>query len=105
MPPKKMKRSILLEDDIDAAEAVTFQNITVTSKGGRTQTKRVKVDLNPRAHEATPPAEQSQEPQGPLANDIEMGELMPDAVPVQEPRHRKVRGRRHLSKYRSWTSM
>ena len=94
----------MFESDIDAAEAVTFQDVIVTSKGGRTQTKRLKVDLNPRPYEATPTAKQSQELEGSFANDIETGEPLPNAVPVQEPRCRKVRGRRPLSNHRPLTS-
>jgi hypothetical protein len=91
MPTNKKKRTMLMEGDIDAAEAVTFKNVTVTSKGGITQTKRIRVDLNPRIHEATTPAV---ELEGSFANDIEVCESMPDAVPVSDPMHRKVRGRR-----------
>ena len=93
MAPKK-KHTVMFESDIDAAEAITFQNVTITSKTGRTQTKRVKVDLNPRVHEPPPLPEQSPRPEGPFGGDIEMEGLMPDAVPVQELRRRKVRGRR-----------
>ena len=104
MAPRKNNRTVMFESDIDAAEAVTFQDVIVTSKGGRTQTKRLKVDLNPRPYEATPTAEQSQELEGSFANDIETGEPLPDAVPVQEPRRRKVRGRRPLSNHQPLTS-
>ena len=95
----------MFKSDIDAAEAITFKNVTVTSKGGRTQTKRVKVDLNPCVNEGTPTGEQSEEAGGSFANDIEMEELMPDAVPVQEPRRCKVGGRTPLSMYQALTSM
>jgi hypothetical protein len=96
MARNKKKRTILMEGDIDAADTVTFKNVTVTSKGGITQTKRIRVDLYPHVREATPPAV---EPEGPFANDIEMLDSMPDAVLVSEPRHRKVRGCRRLPKY------
>ena len=91
-----------MEGDIDAAEAVTFKNVTVTSKGGKTQTKRIRVDLNPLVHEATPPAVEPEgpfAPEGPFENDIEMRDSMPDAVPVSEPRRRKVRGRGRFPGY------
>ena len=103
--PKKNKRTVMFESDIDAAEAITFQDVIVTSKGGRTQTKRVKVDLNPRVNEGTPSEEQSEGAGGSFANDIEMEDPMPDAVPVQEPRRHKVGGRTPLSTSQALTSM
>jgi len=89
--PKRTKRDIMLETDVDAADEVTYEEVTVTTKGGRTQTKRVKVHLYPPVNEATPPVEEVQEPEAPFANDFEMGPPEPDVVQVQETRHRKVR--------------
>jgi hypothetical protein len=42
---RRRKRSVLLEDDVDAAEVVTFKNVTVTTKSGEKKTRRVKVAL------------------------------------------------------------
>lgn len=91
MGPRK-KRYIMLENDVDAAEAVTFKKVTVT-KGGRTTTKKVKVHLFPPEDEATPPVpvEQVPEPEATFANDFEMGGPEPDVVQVLERRRRKVR--------------
>jgi len=88
---KRTKRDILLETDVDAADAVTYEDVTYTTKGGKTKTKRVKVDLNPRVHHPTPPVQEPQEPEAPLANDFEMGGPEPDVVQVPEPKRRKVR--------------
>ena len=103
--PKKNKWTVMFESDIDTAEAITFKNVMVTGKGGRTQTKRVKADLNPHVNEGTPTREQSEEAGGSFANDIEMEEPMLDAVPVQELRRHKVGGRTPLSTYQALTSM
>jgi hypothetical protein len=87
MASRKNKRKIMVEDDIDAAEIVTFRNVTVTSSSGSTQTKRVMVELFPRVEQEVAPPAQSPEPEQSFATDIDMGDAMPDSV----PRHRKVR--------------
>lgn len=47
-PSKRRKRSsALVEDDLDAAEAVTHAHITTTTKSGVTKTKTVLVPLVP----------------------------------------------------------
>ena len=91
MGPRK-KRFIMLENDVDAAEAVAFKDVTVT-KRGRTTTKRVKVHLFPPEDQATPPVpvEQVPEPAATFSNDFEMGGPEPDVVQVPERRRRKVR--------------
>ena len=89
--PKRTKRDIMLESDVDAADVVTFEEVHITTKGGRTQTKRVKVHLNPPLHKEKPPIDELQETEAPFANDIEMDVLELDGVPVEEPRHQKVR--------------
>jgi len=50
----------MVEGDIEAAEVITFRNVTVTSSSGRTQTKRVMMELHPHVEEAMPPPEQLQ---------------------------------------------
>jgi len=88
--PKRRKRNIMLETDVDAAEIVTFETETYTTKGGGTKTKRIKVALNPQnvpAGDAGP----SSQPVDSVSNDMDMLEPGPDAVPCAEPKKRKVR--------------
>lgn len=53
-PSKRRKRSsALVEDDLDAAEAVTHARITKTTKSGVTKTKTVLVPLVPIAEKGS----------------------------------------------------
>jgi hypothetical protein len=81
----------MVEGDMNAAEFVTFQNVTVTSSSGSTQTKRVMVELFPRVEEEIARPAQSPEPEQSFANDYDMGDAMPEGIPDSVPRHRKVR--------------
>jgi hypothetical protein len=92
--PKKKKRNILLETDVDAADAVTFEDVTTISKGGRATTKRVKVALYPQEEiPQIPDAGPSSEPLDAFANNMDMGEPVFDEAPFAAPPRRKVRSR------------
>jgi hypothetical protein len=91
--PRRRKRNIMLDTDADAAEIVTFETETYTTKGGRTKTKRIKVALNPQNVPAGPSNDEagpSSQPVDSVSNDMDM-EPGPDAVPCAEPKERKVR--------------
>jgi hypothetical protein len=91
--PKRKKRNIMLDTDVDAADAVTFENVTVISKGGRATTKRVKVALDPEEIPQTSEAGRSSEPLDTFPNNMEMVEPVLDEAPFAEPTRRKVRSR------------
>jgi hypothetical protein len=87
--PKRKKRNILLETDVDAADAVTFENVTVTSKRGRATTKRVKVALYSQEIPPTSEVGPSSESLDTFTNNMEMVEPVPE-VPFAEQRRRKA---------------
>ena len=91
--PKRKKRNILLETDVDAADAVTFKNVTTISKGGRATTKWVKVALYPKESSQISDAAPSSETLDTLENNMDMGAPLLDEMPVAAPTRRKVRCR------------
>lgn len=82
----------MLETDVDAADAITFETVTTVTKGGRTKTKRVKISLDdppviPQTSEAGPSSQ-------PLENfpiNMDMEEPFFDEAPFPEPTRSKVR--------------
>lgn len=80
----------MYENDVDAAEFVTFEDVTVTTRAGNTMTKRVKVALD---------QQESQSGQIPIvgsshptpADCFEDGIAEADQVPMVPSKPRKVR--------------
>lgn len=81
----------MYENDVDAAEFVTFEDVTVTSRRGKTTTKRVKVavDMEDADLGQIPPAPDNDIPPAP-DNDIPHGLDVADEVPIMPPKPRKV---------------
>lgn len=87
--PRKPKRTVMYEGDVEAADAVTFQTVTRTNRAGKQSTKKIKIAINAQCSQATetPPAGPSQEIDGNNFNDVEM----PDDMPIIASKPRKVR--------------
>ena len=83
-----------LDEDVDAAEMVTHEEVEVMGKGGRTTMKRVAVPLFPTSSARGTAPETSSDPVDAITNDIEMLDAFPDSMPqaepTAEPRSRKV---------------
>ena len=80
----RRKRKIMLDDSIEAAEAITFQTETQTKKG-RKYDKKVAIALWPQGEEST----QTPHTRSSQYEDNYAG--MPDSVPSMTGRPRKVR--------------
>jgi CxC2 like cysteine cluster associated with KDZ transposases len=81
----------MLENSADAAEMVTFEDLTVVGRGGKVTKKRVKVALLPERttqQEAGPAEGSSTDPEGGFFNDLDVD--MADPVPLREKRPQKV---------------
>lgn len=93
---KKRKRTTMwLDEDVDAAEMITYEEVEVIGKGGRRTTKRVAVPLFPAQIAQGMPSDSSHHPVDAITNDIDMLDAFPDstpnAEPTAEPRRSKVR--------------
>jgi len=91
---KRRTRDVMHWNDVDAAQFVTYEDVTVINRAGKAQTKRVKVPLYPRESDsgqipaACPPYNQADY----VSHDVDMA----DEVPIADPKPRKVRSRMHL---------
>lgn len=85
----RRRRNILVEGDVDAADAVTFKKVTTTTRSGKQKTTTVKVALLPEESQPaqTPPPGPSHHEVDYTLNDVDM----PDAEPIADPKQRKVR--------------
>lgn len=86
---------MIMDEDVDAAEIVTFEDVTVTRRDGRTATRKVTVPLFQAQPAQTEPPATSEDHINAVANDIDMidfpPEAEPDVVPVAAPRVGRVR--------------
>ena len=75
-------------DDVDAAQFVTYEDVTVTNRAGKVQTKRMKVPLYPRESESGSTAGPGPfHDQGDyVLHDVDGA----DEVPIGDPKPRKV---------------
>ena len=94
-PKKRRKREIMYEGDVDAAECVTFETETYTTRTGKQKTRKIKVPLSlpgtePR-NEATPGAGPPQNSDHYVPHDVEMT----DNATNTHPKPKKVRILRH----------
>ena len=85
---------MILDEDVDSAEIVTFEEVTVTRKDGTTRTKTVTVPLFPAQPTERAPPVTPEYAIDAVINDVDMIDALPDAepdvVPVSAPRARKV---------------
>ena len=78
----------MYENDVDAADTVTFQTVKDITKSGKTKTKKVKIALYPQEPQpqSSPTAGPSHNQDGYFPNDVEM----PNDVPISQPKLQKV---------------
>ena len=93
--PRKRKRDMMIMDeDVEAAEIVTFEEVTVTRRDGTTAIRKVTVPLFHPQPAQTERPESSHDPIDAMANDMDMidapHEPEQDIVPVAAPRSGKV---------------
>ena len=85
---------MILDEDVDAAEIVTFEEVTVTRKDGTTKTRKVTVPLFKAQPTPMAPPVTSEESIDARIHDIDMidapPDIEPDVVPVSAPRSSKV---------------
>ena len=86
----------MYEDDADAAECITFETETYTTRTGKQKTRQIKVPLHlpgtePQQPGRTPGAGPSKTSGHYVPNDVEMT----DDVPVADPKPKKVSRWRH----------
>ena len=85
--PRKQKRDLMiLDEDVDTAEIVTFEEVTVTRKDGTTKTRKVTVPLFEAQLTLMAPPVTSEESINAGIHDIDMigspPDIEPDGVPV-----------------------
>jgi hypothetical protein len=80
-----------LDEDVNAAEMITYEEVEVIGKSGQRTTKWVAVPLFPAQIAQGMPSESSQDPVDAITNDIDMLDAFPDSIPNAEPHHSKVR--------------
>ena len=85
--PRRCKRNVMFENDADAAEFVTFEDVMVTSRTGNTTMKRVKVALDLDESEQIPDVRTSHPPDDYIPHDLDVA----DEVPIVLPKPRKVK--------------
>ena len=93
--PRKRKRDLMiLDEDVDAAEIVTFEEVTVTRKDGTTKTRKVTVPLFEAQPTPMAPPVTSEESIDAGIHDINMIDpppgIEPDVVPVSVLHSSKV---------------
>jgi hypothetical protein len=82
---KRRKRDVMHWNDVEAAQFVTYEDVTVVNPAGTAQTKRVKVPLYPRETESGHTAAA-----GPAHNQADYDLHMADEVPITDRIPRKV---------------
>ena len=85
---------MIMDEDVEAAEIVTFEEVTVTRRDGTTAIRKVTVPLFQPQPAQTERPDESHDPIEAMANDMDMIDALhepeQEIVPVAAPRSGKV---------------